>query len=298
MRRLRVFLSTLKEGFSGVWKHRSMGIASITSITLALIILGVITIATLTMNQAVIDVQAKIDEVDIMLDEGISIERIEELRKLIENNQDIASYEFLTSKDNMDQFREMIDVDDFMLEGMEDAFPPSFIIHMEDIAKTDKFVRSMKNEEGIYNIRYYQDVIEKIVKISHYVQYGGIIAVSILVLISILIISNTIKLTVLARRKEIQIKKYIGASNPVITNPFIVEGLLFGLFGSMIAFVTIYFGYEYFFEHYGKSVFNLLSTYLVEPRMIYRDILKIFLALGIGIGSLGSLLSIRRYLNV
>lgn len=291
-------MSTVKEGIAGIWKHRSMGFASVTSIAMALLILGAIIIATVTMNQAVLDVQTKVDQVDIMLDQNVTTAEIQNLRHEIESNPDVGRVDFMTKEQNMEQFRESIEVDRFMLDGMEDAFPSSFIVRMKNIAGTQSFVDHMKTQKGVFNIRYYQDVIGKIVKLSHYLQFGGAIAVAILVFISIIIISNTIKLTVLARRKEIQIKKYIGASNPVITNPFIIEGLFFGLVGSIVAFLVIYFGYDFLYRNYSSQVLNLVSTYLVAPKLLFKQILKIFLALGIGIGTLGSLLSIRKYLNV
>ncbi|NMB15125.1 MAG: FtsX-like permease family protein, partial [Gallicola sp.] len=104
--------------------------------------------------------------------------------------------------------------------------------------------------------------------------------------------------TVFARSKEIQIKKYIGASNPMITSPFIIEGIVFGLIGSALAFVIVYLLYNYLFENYSRAVFNLISSYLIDPAMIMTNILIILITLGVGIGALGSIFSVRKHLEV
>lgn len=298
MRSFRVFSATVKEGIKGLWKNRFMGIASVISITLALIILGFILIGTLILNQAVLDIQVRVDEVDLLLEEDISSEDILHLKELFERDDRIREVHFFTKEDNLENFSKTIDVDDYLLEGMEEAFPDSFTLIMEDIEHTDSLVKDLKTERGIENIRYYQDVIEKMIRISRMVQIGGAIAVGVLVIISILIISNTIKLTIYARRKEIMIKKYLGASSLVITNPFLIEGVIFGLLGSLLAYFAVFYSYNFFVGKYGTKIFQLLSTYLIDPDLLSRDILKIFLALGIGIGSLGSLISIQRYSKV
>lgn len=298
MRSFRVFLATVKEGIKGLWKNRFMGIASVISITLALIILGFILIGTLILNQAVLDIQVRVDEVDLLLEEDISSEDILHLKELFERDDRIREVYFYTKEDNLENFSKTIDVDDYLLEGMEEAFPDSFTVIMKDIEHTDSLVKDLKTERGIENIRYYQDVIEKMIRISRMVQIGGAIAVGVLMIISILIISNTIKLTIYARRKEIMIKKYLGASSLVITNPFLIEGVIFGLLGSLLAYFAVFYSYNFFVEKYGTKIFQLLSTYLIDPDLLSRDILKIFLALGIGIGSLGSLISIQRYSKV
>lgn len=298
MRNFRIFLSTIKEGITGIWKNRSMGLASVISISLALIILGFILIATLILNQAVLDIQVRVDEVDILLEDNILEEDRLELERALEEDSRIQEVGFYTKEDNLLTFSETIDVDDYLLEGMEEAFPASYTVLMKDIKDTESLVKDLQVYRGIDNIRYYQDVIEKMVRISRIVQMGGAVAVGVLVVISILIISNTIKLTIFARRKEIMIKKYLGASSLVITNPFLIEGVIFGLLGSVISYFIVMYSYNFFVEKYSTRIFQLVSTYLIDPDLLSLDIAKIFLSLGVGIGSLGSIISIRRYSKV
>jgi len=299
MKKIRIFFTTIKEGISGIWKHRGMGFASILSIVLALLILGVVIISTLSLNQAVGDIESKVDEIDVFIEETATDEDLANIKESIEKIDGVGSTTYKSKEDALNVFKKTIDDDEgYLLDGMEEAFPRSYIITMKDISKSEDFVKTAKEIPGVGEIRYYQDMIEKVVTISEYVQYGGVVAVIALIIISILIISNTIKLTVVARKKEIQIKKYIGATNSVITRPFIVEGIVFGLIGSLIAFLLIYWGYKVFYTTYSKDVFNIFATYLVEPGIIYDNILIIFITLGVSIGILGSSFSLRKYLRV
>ncbi len=276
MKKIRIFFTTIKEGISGIWKHRGMGFASILSIVLALLILGVVIISTLSLKQAVGDIESKVDEIDVFIEETATDEDLANIKESIEKIDGVGSTTYKSKEDALNVFKKTID----------------------DISKSEDFVKTAKEIPGVGEIRYYQDMIEKVVTISEYVQYGGVVAVIALIIISILIISNTIKLTVVARKKEIQIKKYIGATNSVITRPFIVEGIVFGLIGSLIAFLLIYWGYKVFYTTYSKDVFNIFATYLVEPGIIYDNILIIFITLGVSIGILGSSFSLRKYLRV
>lgn len=299
MKKIRIFFTTLKEGISGIWKHRGMGFASIISILLALLILGVIIISTLSLNQAVGDIESKVDEIDVFIENDVSDEDLATIIDSIKKIDGVGNTAYKSKEDALNIFKKTIDDDEgYLLDGMEEAFPRSYVITMEDINKSEDFVKTAKDIPGVGEIRYYQDMIEKVVTISDYVQYGGMIAVIALIVISILIISNTIKLTVVARKREIQIKKYIGATNSVITGPFIIEGIVFGLIGSLIAFGLIYWGYKGFYTRYSKDIFNILATYLVEPEVIYDNILVIFVTLGVSIGILGSSFSLRKYLKV
>lgn len=299
MKRVRVFFATLKEGFKGLWKHRGMGFASIVSIMLALLILGVILISALTLNQYIVDLEGKVDEVIVYMKTGSTDEEIESLKSDLENNEFVDKIRFKSSEDALEEYKKAIgEEDSYILEGMEVALPPSFVVTLRDIREAQDFIKTATNYEGVAKVDHYKDTVERVIKISKYIQIGGMLAVSALVVISIFIISNTVKLTVYARKREIQIKKYIGATNFVITGPFIVEGIVFGFIGSAFSFVSIYYGYDFLFKRFADTVRQTLAGYLIPIENIYQDIGIMFLTLGIGIGIIGALLSIRKYLKV
>ncbi|HHX67255.1 MAG: permease-like cell division protein FtsX [Miniphocaeibacter sp.] len=299
MRKIRVFFATLKEGIKSLWKHRGMGFASVLSIMLALIILGVILISALTLNQYVLDLEKKVDEVVVYMDKDSEQAVIDSLKTDLENDKFVKDIRFKSSEEALKEYTKSIgESQSYLLEGMEGALPPSYVVTLNDVRDAEEFSHEATNYEGVSEVIFFKDTIEKVVKISHYVQIGGAVGVVALVIISIFIISNTIKLTVFARKREIQIKKYIGATNTVITGPFIVEGAVFGLIGSGLAFAAIYFGYDLLFKRFAEKFQQNLAGYLIPIELIYKDILIIFLTLGIGIGIIGSLMSIRKYLKV
>ena len=276
-----------------------MGFASIVSIMLALSILGTILISALTLNQYVVDLKGKVDQVILYLKPDAEEAQIEEIQRSLEENELIRNVKFKSSKDALEEYKKTIgESDSYILEGLEKALPPSFVVSLKELDDADAFAQEANGMEDIVKVEYYKDTVDRVMKISSYVHIGGAVGVGALVIISIFIISNTIKLTVYARKNEIEIKKYIGATNRGITGPFIVEGLVFGLIGSLLAFVAIYFGYGYIFSRFSDSVQRTLAGYLIPMEFLKLDILVIFLTLGGGIGTIGSLISIRRYLKV
>ncbi|MDL2311144.1 permease-like cell division protein FtsX [Peptostreptococcaceae bacterium OttesenSCG-928-C18] len=299
MKKIRVFFATLGEGFKSLWKHRGMGLASVISIMLALIILGVILISSLTLNQYIMDLETKVDEVVIYVAKNKTDEEVQVLEETLKQNPYVKTLKFKSKEEALEEYKRTLgDDNSYLFEGMEEALPSSFVVTLGDITKVEDFIYEAKNYDSVENIDYYKDTVERVIKISKYVQLGGFAAVVALVIISILIISNTIKLTVATRKKEIQIKKYIGATNSVITGPFIFEGMIFGLIGSGLSFLAIYFGYGFLFNRFAVAFQENLAGYLIPMELMYINVLIIFLTLGIGIGIIGSLLSIRKYLKV
>src|SRR5699024_7432786 len=116
----------------------------------------------------------------------------------------------------------------------------SFVVNVRDIKNSDGIVKEAKSLDGVTTVTYYQDTINKLINLSKYIKYGGLLVSAILLVISIIVISNTVKLTVESRKDEIQIMKYLGSSDAMITTPFIIEGIIFGLIGSFIAYMLIY----------------------------------------------------------
>ena len=186
------------------------------------------------------------------------------------------------------------------LEGLEDDNPlqNSYIIQLKGIEYADGVVEKVKLIDGVEDVKYYKDVIDKLMVFANYIRFGGIVIIGILVLVSIFIISNTIKITVASRKREINIMKYVGATNGYIRGPFIIEGILFGLIGAILSILILNYGYEYFFKSVNDQLYVLFTVYLVPPSLLVKDIAIMFTAIGVGIGALGSIVSLKRFLNV
>lgn len=276
-----------------------MGIASVSSISAVLLILGVVLILILTINNIVLETKTKFDEIQIYLEDGLSNADYDRIENRIRDMEGVLTLVFISKEQGLEIMKEGWEEEAYLLEGLEEnPLQDSYIIQLLDIKYAEEIVSNLRNIEGIEDVKYYQDVIDKLMLVANYIRFGGIVIIGALMLVSIFIISNTIKVTVTARRREINIMKYVGATNGYIRGPFIIEGILFGLIGAAVSILIIKFGYEYFFKSVNDKLYLLFTVYLVPPTLLIKDIAIIFTAIGVGIGALGSLVSLKRFLNV
>lgn len=298
--KFRIIKNTIKQGLQGMWRNRGMGMASVTSISAVLMILGVILILILSINNFVLDTTTKFDEIQVFLVDDLTEDQLNKIEETAKGNEGVVSVMYQSKDQALEIFKEDWGDEAYLLEGLEEKnpLPNSYIIKVKDLEYADNVVKSIKTLDGVEEVKYDKDVIDKLVAFADYIRIGGIAIIAVLVFVSVFIISNTIKLTVSSRRREINIMKYVGATNSYIKGPFIIEGVLFGLIGAVISIFIVYYGYEYFFDLVNDKLYTLFSVFLVAPKMIFKDIAIIFLAIGVGIGGLGSIVSLKRFLNV
>lgn len=298
--RFRVFKNIIKQGFQGMWRNRGMGLASVGSISAVLMILGIVLILILSINNLVLEVKTKFDEIQVYLEDELTDNDLDAIEESIKTKEGVLSVVFRSREQGLEIMKEQWKEDSYVLEGLEEDNPlqNSYIIQLKDIKYADSVVKTLKSMDGIEDIRYYKDIIDKLMVFANYIRFGGIAVIGILVLVSVFIISNTIKITVSSRRREINIMKYVGATNGYIRGPFIIEGILFGLIGAVLSIVLVNYGYEYFFKSVSDKLYVLFTVYLVPPSLLIKDITIMFTAIGVGIGALGSIVSLKRFLNV
>lgn len=279
-----------------------MGLASVSSIAAVLMILGMVLILILSINSLVVETKTKFDEIEIFLEDDIENDEMAYIEEVIRNNQGVLSLIFKSKDEALDTMKKGWGDQAYILEGLEgldnNPLPNSYIIKLKDVEYADEVVESTKSMPGIEKINYHKDIIDKLMIVANYIRVGGIAIIAALIFVSIFIISNTIKLTVTSRKREIGIMKYVGATNGYIRGPFIIEGIFFGILGAVISIAIVYFGYEYFFDMVNERLYSMISIVLVPPVAIFEDISIIFLSIGAGIGALGSLISMKRFLNV
>ena len=297
--RFRIFKNMMKQGLQGMWRNRGMGLASVGSISAVLIILGIVLIMVLSINNLVSETTNKFDELQVFLEDDLEIEQLNNIEKNIKGTEGVVSAVFLSKDEALEDFKKDWGENASLLEGLDpNPLQNSYVIKLKDIEYADNVVDKVNELEGVDEVKYYKDIIDKMVVVGNYVQGGGIIIIAILILVSIFIISNTIKITVTARKREVNIMKYVGATNGYIRGPFIVEGVLFGLIGAIISILIVNYGYKYFFNTVSNELYVLFTVYLVPPKALLKDISIIFGVIGMGIGALGSMVSLKRFLNV
>ncbi|KGG80244.1 cell-division protein [Caloranaerobacter azorensis H53214] len=297
--KFRLFKNIIKQGFVGMWRNRMMSLASIGSVMSVLIILGIVLVIVLNINNLTGMAKEQFDEIQVYLQDGINEEQIENIGEKLRELDGVLAVIYQSKEQALEIFKKEWGDKAYLFEGLEkNPLPNSYIIQLKDIKYTEDVVNRINGLTGIEDIRYYKDIVEKMMAISNFVRAGGLAVISILILVSIFIISNTVKLTVAARRREISIMKYIGATNGYIRGPFILEGIFLGAIGSILAILIVSFGYKYLFLVVNERLYVLFTVYMIPYYEILDDIIIMFTAIGIGIGVLGSIISLRKFLRV
>ena len=179
-----------------------------------------------------------------------------------------------------------------------EKLPASITVEMKELSQGLDVKNKYKDLPIVEDVEYQYDFISKMMRFENGLKYVGIAIVAILFLVSVLIMHNTIKIAIANRENEISIMRYIGATNSYIRGPFLIEGILFGVFGALIAtFLTVNF-YSYLFERINMELFKITNIDLVGVELVKNDLFIVYLCIGIGIGYLGSLFSTKRFLNV
>lgn len=276
-----------------------MSLASIGSVMSVLIILGIVLVIILNINNLTSMTKEQFDEIQVYLEDDISQDQIEKIGEKLRELDGVLAVIYQSKEQALEVLKKEWGNEAYLLEGLEkNPLPNSYIVQLKDIKYTEDVVNRINGLTGIEDIKYYKDIVEKMMAVSNFIRVGGLVVISILILVSIFIISNTIKLTVAARRREINIMKYIGATNGYIRGPFILEGIFLGAIGSFLAILVVYFSYKYLSLVINEKLYVLFTIYIIPYYAILDDIIIMFTAIGVGIGVLGSIVSLRKFLNV
>jgi len=234
----------IKEGIINLWRNRMMSLASIGSVAATLIILGMVFILILNINNMAQGAKEQFDSIKVYLRDDISQEDIAAIGDYLKKIEGVEEVKFESKEEALAIMKERWGEHGYLLEGLEsNPLPNSYIVFLQDVQYSNQVAKEIGKLDNIEEVKYYKDLIEKLIGITNFIKIVGLIIITILIIISIFIIGNTIKLTVAARRREISIMKYIGATNWFIRWPFFVEGTFLGLLGSAIGTVIIYFSY-------------------------------------------------------
>lgn len=276
-----------------------MSIASITSVAATLLILGIIFVLIMNISAMTQVAKDQFDTIQVYLEDDVAIDEIEAIGSEIFKLQGVKDVIFETKQEALEKMKLDWDQNGYLLDGLEsNPLPNSYIIILEDLNYAEYIVTSIEDREGIEEVKYYQEVIQNIISVTDVIRKVGLFIMVILVAISTFIISNTIKIAVHARRKEINIMKYVGATNWFIRGPFLLEGIILGLLGATIASTLIYFAYNYSYNAIMDQFYMFISAYLIRTQVIIKDVAFIFAIIGSGIGALGSITSLRKHLRV
>ncbi len=293
------FSYTIRESIKNLWRNRMMSFASMSSVAATLMILGIIFILILNISSLAQGAKDQFDTIQVYLVDDLDGQQVETLGEELYKLEGVKEIYFETKQQALDKMKLEWEDNGYLLEGLEEnPLPNSYIVSLYDIGYAEYVVQEISQMSGVEEVKFYQDVVLKILEITNYIKNIGMIIIFILVAISTFIIHNTIKLAVNSRKREIGIMKYVGATSWFVRWPFLLEGTLLGVFGALVAIGILYIGYSYTYAMFTSKFYVLIAAYLVSAKTVVSDLLIIFIVIGAGIGALGSLLSMRRYLHV
>lgn len=288
------------QGWHNMAANRLMSFASIAVLTACLIITGIASLLSANVNR-IVDYLADQNEIVVYLKTDLSEEDTAAIEEQIKGMSNILEVKYESKADALDTMKEWMAEYSGVLDSYKDIFPARFFVSVEDLHFISETNQRLLEIEGVESTNVPTDLAGIMITLKNAVTYGGWALVIVLAVVSIIVISNTIRLTVFARRREISIMKYVGATNTFIRLPFFVEGMTVGAVAGAIAAalvcVAYYFVYQYLLEMYNTWVMSLMSQ-IYHLQDIWPVIVIAFVAFGIIIGGFGSATSVRRHLKV
>ncbi len=289
---------TVKETFVSLFRGKVMTIASIFSITAMLLILGLFFLLTVNVNMATEGVKNQFDNIEVFLLDETTEEDAAIIQRSLSSMDEVPGVAFISKDQAMQEFKTRFGSNAHLLDGLTtNPLPNSLRVTIKDISSGEFVAEICRNFAGVEDVRFYQTEVSKILDITNVIQKGALIIIAFLIIVSIVVVSNTIRLTVMARADEIKIMKNVGATNWFIRGPLLLQGLFIGCLSALIALGITWFAYQQFTEEYGYQVAALLTMQMVDPWFMLINLAWVFVALGTGIGAVGSIISIRKFLK-
>lgn len=299
MKKLRQFKNIVKDSIKNLWRNKGMGLASTVSIAAMLTLFGFVLLLILNINTSVHQMGTELDKIVVYIEDDSKAKDVNEIIKKLEKDARVRNVKYTSKEEALEDCKKTFGDKAYVLDSIEEnTLPASITVSLKDLSFIEDVAKSVQNMDGIFRIDYHFDLISKMMLFEKGIKYIGFAIVFILLFVSMIIMHNTIKITVANRRREINIMKYIGATNSYIRGPFLIEGIIFGIVGAIVATLIVYYGYEYVFERTNMHMENIFGMNIISPKMVKENMPIIFSCIGIGIGYLGSLVSTKRFLNV
>ena len=289
------------EGFANVFKNKKSTGASLMIMCATMIIFGVFLILGENINHFVSEVE-QAQGIQVFATEEATDEQVTELGEKIKAINGVNKIEYVSKEDALNQMKEKFADNQDLLEGYEgenNIFTASYVVTLTDLNLSTQVQDEISKLDYVKKITSSDETVSTLISLANGIKIVTGVILVLLIVISIFIIANTIKLTVHARRKEISIMKYVGATNGFIRWPFIVEGMIIGIISSLISIILVGLAYNFIADQMVNSQFmKMMGVSLVSFADMFSSIIFVYMLLGIGIGALGSIISMRKYLKV
>ena len=296
--KFRTFTRHVREGTKNIFRNGWMTVASIGAVTTTLILVGVFLAVVFNLNE-----MAKNVEDDVVIKTLVDLTTNEEdvlaLGEQIEQIEGIESVSFSSNDEELQSLIDGMGEEGSNWEMFEQDNPlnHAFVITAINPQETERIAEEIVQFDYVYDVNFGRDVVDKLFEFNNYARVVGIVLVAALVFTAIFLISNTIKITIIARSTEISIQKLVGATNGFIRWPFFIEGLLLGVFGSVIPVALVLIGYKYVYDNLASQI-NISFVELLPFNPFAWQLALIIIAIGAIIGVWGSVMSVRKFLKV
>lgn len=297
--RINTLFYCLGQGIRNIFKNKWFTLASVATISACLFLFGLF-FAILQNFQYMVKTAQEGVSVTVFFDPGISQDRIDEIQLMIQGRPEVREVKFISADETWETFK--IDY----LQGAEDGFPENpladcahFEIYMNDVSMQSALCTYLESVDGVDHINQSAVTAQTLTGVNAIIGYVSIGIIAILFLVSIFLISNTVTIGISVRKEEIQIMKYIGATDFFVRAPFVIEGMLIGLIGSLIPLAAIYFIYNEAMIYVAER-FPYLSQLMkfLDVEIVFSILIPVSIGIGVGIGFIGSFTTVRKHLRV
>ena len=286
----------IKEVYTSFKRNIWMTLASIFTVVLSLFILGFFSIVILNLNKMADTLESQV-QISVYLKDDLSQEEIDETKETLSKIEGLQDIKFITREEAMENFKERLGDQQFLLDALDDTnpLPDSFSLTVTSPQQVKTIADTAAALDSVESASYSQDIINHLFNLTHLIRLIGVALIILLTGAAIFIISNTIRLTVFARRKEIAIMKYVGATDWFIRWPFLLEGICPGFIGGGLATIFLYIVYN----QVTQEIYEAMAFFPLIPQHPFIDYISLaILVAGIIIGALGSTISLKRFLKV
>lgn len=299
MKLFRMFTRYIRDAFKSVSRNFSLSIASVSCISITLIVVGLALILSFNVDNFARTIKNDVTVV-VFLNQETNSGELETIKNKIANFDNIDSIEVKTKEESKKEMMAESDIFQATMETWPEEDNPlrdSYLIKVKEIEKIKTTVDQIKAIDKVEVVDYGEGMVEQLIEAFKLVEKITIVIVAILIVVTVFLIINTIKLTIFSRKREISIMRLVGASNLSIKVPFIIEGMLIGAMGSIIPIIVVTYGYVAFYDKFGGQLFSALIK-LISPEPFIYIIAGAILLIGIIVGMFGSGRAVRKYLKV
>ena len=299
MKMFRMLGRSIRDAFKSSVRNFSLSLASISCITITLIIVAVAIIASVNVENVTEKLEKDLTIV-VFMENDTTEKEIDHIKETFAKIKNIDTYKFkskITVKNEMKKESEILGTVLDSFESDESPLKDTFQIKVKEIQNISDTAKTIEKLDKVAVVRYGEGMVDKLIKAFSSIQkvtYGIVIA---LIIVTVFLIINTIKLTITTRKREISIMRLVGASNFTIKTPFIIEGMILGIFGSIVPIILTIYGYKAFYNHFGGHLFSQVII-LIKPLPFAYMVSLIVLGIGILVGMIGSASAVKKYLKV